>query len=140
MNRKSFAALIAGATLVLLTVSACTPRNSHSTTDPDDRTVVDAPIESLDILVRESFPPGYTLHIVSGLPSGCAKFNKAVVLERTGNNIAVQVTNTIPADPNTACTAIYGYHETNLDLGTNFTSRQTYRVQVNDKTTTFTAQ
>ena len=42
--------------------------------------------------------------------------------------------------PNTVCTEIYGYLKTNLDLGQGFTSGQTYTVQVNDKTKTFTAQ
>ena len=139
-NRRlglSFACALAAA--LLLGAVACSPRTPAGG-DNGERKEVDAPIESIDILVRESFPPGYTLHIVSGLPSGCAKFNMAAVIERTGNNIFVRVTNTMPSDPNVVCTMIYGYHETNLDLGTNFKSGVTYTVQVNDKSKTFTAQ
>ena len=131
-----FTALVAA---LLLAASSCSPR-TPSPNPNGDRTIVDAPIESIDILTRETFPPGYTAHIVSGLPGGCARFNLAEVLERTGNTITIRVTNTMPADPNTICTAIYGYKETNLDLGTNFTARQTYTVHVNDKTTPFVAQ
>lgn len=128
--------ILSAALACALAMAACSPREPAD----EDRKVVDAPIESIDILVRESFPPGYTAHIVSGLPSGCARFNMAAVIERTGNNIYISVTNTVPADPNVACTDIYGYHETNLDLGQNFRPGVTYTVQVNDKRTTFTAQ
>lgn len=142
MRRRFLVAVVLLAAVVLLG-GACSPRSggggTRATPTPATK-VVDAPIESIDILVRESFPPGYTAHIVSGLPSGCAKFNMATVVERTGNHIAVKVTNTMPADPHAACTAIYGYKETNLDLGTNFTSGQTYTVDVNDKSKSFTAQ
>lgn len=122
--------------------AACSPRagNSQKATPTPATIVVDAPIESIEILVRESFPPGYTAHIVSGLPSGCARFNMATVVERTGNHVAVKVTNTMPADRRTVCTAIYGYKETNLDLGTNFKSGETYTVDVNDKSKSFVAQ
>lgn len=140
-QRTRVAALFLAA--VAIVAAGCSPRGgsgSKATPTPSATVVVDAPIESIDILIRESFPPGYTAHIVSGLPSGCAKFNMAAVIGRTGNHIAVKVTNTMPADPNTACTAIYGYKESNVDLGTNFTSGQTYTVDVNDKSKTFTAQ
>ena len=46
----------------------------------------------------------------------------------------------MPSDPKTICTGIYGYHETNLDLGQDFVSGRTYTVQVNDKEETFRAQ
>lgn len=136
--------LVAGVAvaLVAMAFAACTSRSGgggSGSTSPALR-IVDAPIESVDILVRESYPPGYTLHIVSGLPSGCARFHLATVMERTGNNIAVKVTNTMPADPETVCTAIYGFHETNLDLGTNFTSGQAYTVDVNGTSKSFVAQ
>lgn len=141
MTRAGFAAVVLlAASLVVAT--GCSPRtgSSQRATPTPATIVVDAPIESIDILVRESFPPGYTAHIVSGLPSGCAKFNMAVVVERTGNHIAVKVTNTMPVDPKTVCTAIYGYHETNLDLGTSFKGGETYTVDVNDKSRSFVAQ
>lgn len=102
--------------------------------------IVDAPIDGLDIIVRESFPPQYAVHIVSGLPSGCAKFDKAEVTGRSGNEITVHVTNTLPDDPNIACTAIYGTHESTVELGSDFTSGTTYTVRVNDKSVDFTAQ
>lgn len=102
--------------------------------------IEDAPIDDLDILVLESFPPQYNLRITSGLPSGCAVFDKAEITGRSSNTITVRVTNTVPDDPNVACTAIYGTKETTLPLGSDFTSGETYTVQVNDNSIDFTAQ
>ncbi len=107
---------------------------------PQERKVVDAPIDRIEILVRESAPPGYTAHITSGLPSGCAQFDSAVITGRADDTITIKVTNTIPADPNVACDAIYGLHEANLDLGQDFVSGRSYTVKVNDKTEPFVAQ
>ncbi len=122
-------ALLAGA------AAACSPR------DPEgDRRIVDAPIEAIDILVWESAPPGYTAKITSGLPSGCARFHEARITGRSGTTITISVTNSMPADPETICTDIYGYHETNLDLAQDFVSGRTYTVRVNDKVRTFRAQ
>ena len=78
--------------------------------------------------------------ITSGLPSGCAVFDKAEVTSRSGNTITVRVTNTVPDDPNVACTAIYGTKETTVGLGSDFTSGETYTVNVNDKSIDFAAQ
>lgn len=121
---------------LMLMLAGCSPR------EPEDypRKVVDAPIESIDILVRESFPPGYTARIVSGLPSGCAKFHEARVTGRAGTTITIRVTNTVPANPETMCTDIYGFHESNVDLGQDFVPGRRYTVRVNDKETTFRAQ
>jgi hypothetical protein len=115
---------------------------SGSSDDPNDyeRKVVPAPIDGLEILVRESSPPGYTAHITSGLPSGCARFDEAVISSREGDTITIAVTNTVPDDDMVACDASYGFHETNLDLGQDFDSGKTYTVRVNDKETTFVAQ
>ncbi|MCH8271303.1 MAG: hypothetical protein IH985_08870, partial [Planctomycetes bacterium] len=41
--------------------------------------VVAAPIESVEIIVAESFPPQYFLEVKSGLPNGCVRFDEYVV-------------------------------------------------------------
>jgi hypothetical protein len=107
---------------------------------PGTRIVVDAPIDELELIIRESFPPQYAARIVSGLPSGCAQFDEAEVTGRSGNEITIRVTNTMPDDPNVACTAIYGTKETIVELGSDFTSGERYTVRVNDKSLEFTAQ
>jgi hypothetical protein len=99
-----------------------------------------APIESADILVRESSPPQYALRIVSGLPSGCAQFSR-IEVKRQDTAVDVTVWNTEPADSNVACTMIYGTAENTATLGSDFKSGQTYDVRVNgEQKTRFTAQ
>ncbi len=140
MKRSHFLVLAAMASVaVLFAAIACIPGKSGGGDEPD-RKVVDAPIDRLEILTRESDPPGYTAHVISGLPSGCARFNDAAITARSDDTITILVTNTLPEDDSIACTAIYGYHESNLDLGKDFVSGRTYTVNVNDKTETFVAQ
>lgn len=98
-----------------------------------------APIDDLELIVRESFPPQYALQVTSGLPSGCAEFHGAT-MERTGDTITVTVQNRMPASPDVACTMIYGTHEETVELGSDFVSGREYTVKVNDRDLTFTAQ
>jgi hypothetical protein len=123
--------------LVLIGPVGCSGRDGSSS---PGRKVVDAPIDGIEILTRESAPPGYTAHITSGLPSGCAEFHEAVITGRAGDVITIRVTNTLPADKKVACDLIYGIHETNIDLGQDFFPKRAYTVKVNDKTQTFVAQ
>ena len=143
ISGRPFILLVAASTVLAIAASGCVSGRDGgdaTATPTPATTVVAAPINKVDVLVRESAPPGYTVHIVSGLPSGCARFHSAEITGRTGNTITIRVRNTVPADPNTVCTAIYGYHEANVDLGTDFVPRQQYTVLVNDKSETFTAQ
>jgi hypothetical protein len=104
------------------------------------RIVVPAPIDKLDLLVRQSQPPSYAVHILSGLPSGCAQFNAARITGRSDTTITIEVTNTMPTDPKVACTEIYGTHEATVELGADFAAGKEYTVGVNDKELRFTAQ
>jgi hypothetical protein len=105
---------------------------------PADSEAVPAPIDGLDVLVLESYPPQYMLHVQAGLPSGCAKqYTHSVA--RTADVITVTVLNSMPKG-SPICTMIYGMYELNINLGSDFQPGQTYSVKVNDQTTTFTAQ
>ena len=104
-----------------------------------DTVVVAAPVESVTLVILEMDPPRYMLRIVSGLPSGCARFN-GYESAIDGNTITVTVTNLMPAG-DAICTAIYGLYEGEVVLGRDFTSRETYTVTVNGELAeTFTAQ
>jgi hypothetical protein len=124
--------------------SSPTPTPAPSPTPAPDtgRQVVPAPIDKLDLIVRQSQPPSYAVHILSGLPSGCAQFNDTRIASRGDTTITIEVTNTMPTDPKVACTAIYGTHEEIVELGANFAAGvgQEYIVRVNDKELRFTAQ
>jgi hypothetical protein len=96
---------------------------------------VPAPIDRLEVVMRESNPAQVALKITAGLPSGCAKQGSHSV-SRSGDTVTVIVLNTIPTG-NPICTMIYGQYDLSVDLGSNFAPGTTYTVRVNDKTTTF---
>jgi hypothetical protein len=136
--------LVAGAALVLAAACGDARDNGNNATPSPtpgaERTVVPAPIDKLDLIVRESAPPQYAVRVLSGLPSGCARFNEVRITGRSGTTITIEVTNTMPADNTIACTAIYGTHEAIVELGTDFVPGTEYLVRVNDKELRFTAQ
>lgn len=108
----------------------------------DFPTVVEqAPIDGVDVLVRESFPPQYAVEVTSGLPSGCASFHD-ISVERDGTTFAITVLNLMPApDAEVACTMIYGYAHNTVELGSDLESGTTYAVVVNgEEWATFEAQ
>jgi len=99
------------------------------------RQTVPAPIDGVQVVVRESNPPQVTLNVKAGLPSGCAQ-RESYSMSRTGDTVIVRVLNSMPTG-DVACTMIYGTYELNIDLGRDFRAGGTYTVNVNDKTTTF---
>lgn len=106
----------------------------------DERREELAPIESADIQVRESFPPQYALEIVSGLPSGCARFSR-IDVARDEASIEVTVWNSVPAADDVVCTMIYGTARNTALLGSDFEPGRTYEVRINgERTVSFTAQ
>ncbi|GMU40839.1 MAG: hypothetical protein AMXMBFR23_17050 [Chloroflexota bacterium] len=107
---------------------------------PDGRRLELAPIEGLsDVRIMESAPPQYAVTVTAGLPSGCAVYEGTEVT-RDGNTITLVVWNSMPSDPNVACTMIYGIAEHNISLGSAFQSGETYTVIAGDRQVTFTAQ
>lgn len=107
------------------------PTASNLPAVPSDRSLVPAPIDELDVLVRESMPPQVSLQVMAGLPSGCAQRHSHKV-ERTGSIITVTVLNSMPKG-DVICTMIYGTYQLTIDLGSDFDSGTTYTVRVNDK-------
>lgn len=128
----------------LLSLASCaTP--DRAANDRDDTTggvgrrQALAPIEAVELVVRESFPPQYAVRIVSGLPSGCALFDRVDVLHGA-DIIELTVWNTLPADEGIACTMIYGTADNTTELGS-LEPGQPYAVHVNGESRlTFTTQ
>lgn len=136
------AMLALGAATALLMALACSggePASSGAIAGDGARTTVLAPIDGVEIVIAESFPQQYFAHIVSALPNGCARF-ESIEQSRAGDEIRITVTNTIPADPLTACTMIYGTMEHSVALGIDFEPGREYTVHVNDVVETFVAQ
>jgi hypothetical protein len=132
-------ALLALSALAFALTAACGSDGAVKVADPEVTTLVAAPIDDVELLIRESFPPQYALRVLSSLPNGCHEFD-AYELTRDRTNLTIRVTNRVPTDPTLACTQIYGQHEEVVELGTDFQSGTQYRVQVNDRTLTFAAQ
>lgn len=142
-RRRSVLPLLLLPALALLASTACISDLDATGTGPTDlfpMKVVEAPIDGIDILVRESHPPQYAVLITSGLPSGCARFEAARIVSRTDTQITIRVTNFMPASDDVACTMIYGTQQTTIDLGSDFVSGREYTVLVNNESLTFTAQ
>ena len=134
MKRLIVAAVLGPA--VILLVGAVAFASARGEPAPDrGRQTVPAPIDQVQVVIRESSPPQVTLNIKAGLPSGCAQ-RESHSFGRTGDTFTVRVLNSIPTG-NVMCTMIYGTYELNIDLGSDFRPGATYTVQVNDKTTTF---
>lgn len=106
----------------------------------DGRRQALAPIESAEIVVRESSPPQYAVKITSGLPNGCAKFDRIDVVPN-GNAVDLKVWNSLPVEKTIACTMVYGTTSNTVNLGGHFERGRTYDVRVNgDTKATFTAK
>ena len=96
-----------------------------------------APIHEVRVNMAESFPPQVFVYIKGGLADGCTTFHQ-LTTERDENTINIKVTTQRPKDA--VCIQVYGYFEKNVALGSDFTSGETYTINVNDKTTSFVMQ
>jgi hypothetical protein len=107
---------------------------------PEDGTrLVEAPIESVEVVPAQSLPARYGVRVVSALPNGCHTYHDAKVA-RHGAVIDVTVRNAIPAHDGVPCTQIYGTIAHTVDLGTGFTPGAAYEARVNGHAATFTAR
>ena len=107
--------------------------------DGIERVLTPAPIESVSIIVLESFPPQYQVQIAYGLPNSCTAPG-STDLDRDGNTITITVTMQVPADDGLVRAQVYRTVDTTVGLGSDFESGETYKVVVNDVTKTFIAQ
>lgn len=99
-----------------------------------------APIDSVEIVVAESFPEQYFAQITSGLPDGCTEHDH-ITTDRSGTTVTVRVWNRVPAaDLDLVCTLEYRTVDHNVALGSDFTDGVEYTVDVNGEIVTFVAQ
>jgi len=96
-----------------------------------------APIHEVRINIAESYPQQVFVYIKGGLADSCTTFHE-LTTKRSGNTINIEVT--VKRPKNSICAQVYGYFEKNENLGIDFTSGETYTINVNDKTTTFVMQ
>jgi hypothetical protein len=134
MKRLVVAAALSLAAILLIGAVAFASGRGDLSPAPGRQTVP-APIDEVQVVIRDPNPPQVTLSVKAGLPSGCAQ-RESHSVSRAGDTFTVRVLNSMPTG-NVACTMIYGTYELNLDLGRDFRAGGTYTVNVNDKTTTF---
>ena len=139
MRVSLFAAL---GILALVAAVACDGDDDATPTPVGgERIEVEAPVESMELHLLESFPVQYRAAIVSGLPNGCHLFERYEVEREDGaTDIEITVWNTIPSGDDVACTEVYSTHTGSVDLGTDFESGVEYTVTAGELTTTFVAQ
>ena len=133
--KRLIAATVLGLTAILLVGAVAFASGRGELTPAPDRHTVPAPIDDVQVVIRESSPPQVSLSIKAGLPSGCAQRDSHSVV-RNGDTFTVRVLNSMPTG-DVACTMIYGTYELTVDLGRDFRSGGTYTVNINDKTATF---
>ncbi|MAG35399.1 MAG: hypothetical protein CL878_04015 [Dehalococcoidia bacterium] len=113
--------------------------NSFVARDPQDRTMVQklSPIEAAGTAVSASTSGEWTLEVISRLPLGssCSRFDGFEVARRFANTIHVTVTHLEVAELNVPCTRDLPAVKTDIPLGKDFSSGETYTVIVNDSTT-----
>jgi hypothetical protein len=114
---------------VAIAAAGCKPSD-----DGEEIEIRLAPIHEVEVSIAESFPEQIFVYIKGGLADGCTTFN-AVETERSGTTIDITVTTQRPRDA--ACIQVYSFFEQNVALGSQFTSGQTYTVNVNDVTRSF---
>ena len=134
MKRLIVAAPVSLAAIVLVGAVAFASGRGEMAPAPGRQTVA-APIDDIQVVIRESSPPQVTLNVKAGLPSGCVQ-RESHSVGRTGDTFTVHVLNSMPTG-DIACTMIYGTTSLNIDLGRDFRAGGTYTGNVNDKTTTF---
>ena len=110
------------------------------------RKLIEAPIESVELLILESDPVQITVVIVAALPNGCHQPG-GVVIHNAGNIFEVTVSNSVPALDEIACTQQFSTYEESVRLAANdaaagerfpFQNGVTYTLVVNDKVLEFT--
>ena len=109
---------------------------------PAGRPVVvkESPVESVELIILESFPPQYRIKVVSTMSgSSCSQFNGYDISRPFVNNIQVKVTYLAPAGV-VECTADVAYVETDIPLDSDFNSKEEYTVAVNNVSGIFIAQ
>ncbi len=133
--KRLIVAAVLSLTAILLVGAVAFASGRGDVAPNSGRQTVPAPIDDVQVVIRESNPPQVTLKIRAGLPSGCAQ-RESYSTSRNGDTFTVRVLNSMPSG-DIACTMIYGTYELNIDLGSDFRAGGTYTVNVNDKTTTF---
>jgi hypothetical protein len=136
--------------LLLLALVACTPSGGEPAasdnpatetpdtaepTDPESVITGEAQIESIEVLIMESFPVQVSVHVTGYLGDGCTTMGDIETIQE-GNTFFVTIPIERPADA--VCTQQLVGFEENIALDVEGLPADTYTVDVNGTTQTFT--
>lgn len=109
------------------------PRPTGST-GLDDTPGGNAMIDSVEVLIRESFPVQVSVVVRGNLSDACTRVGE-IATTRDGNTFNIDITTTRPADA--VCAEVLTPFEQNIDLDVRGLKKGTYTVNVNGLTQTF---
>jgi len=129
-------ALALALALVLLAVG-CAPTQEPGATPTLGGDVIKglAPVDSIELLILESFPVQVHVRVVGNLRDGCTKIDETSQ-ERQGNTFTVTVTSARPKDA--ACTEALVPFDQTIALDVSGLKAGTYTVTVNGVSGAFT--
>jgi hypothetical protein len=103
------------------------------------RVQVEAPVESLELVISKSLPPQYSVRVVTSQRNGCVELDGYSV-KRAGDLVEVRMTNSEPFSNDVVCTQVFKTTETVVELGSDFQRGVEYTLRVNGKDQKFMAQ
>jgi inhibitor of cysteine peptidase len=136
MNKITHVVLIL---IVLALLSACQPGQDPSTPPGVDGEYTygeDAIIDSLEVLLMESFPVQARVRVLGNLPDGCTELHE-ITVEREGQKFILTLTTRRPAG-DIACTEALVPFEESVSLDIEGLEAGTYTVIAQDEQTAFT--
>ena len=128
--KRIYVHLTVGLIISIVTVAGCQP-----VVEVDGTEIRLAPVHEVQVNIAESYPPQVFIYIKGGLSDSCTTFREFTT-KRRGNTISIKVTTQRPKE--VVCAQVYTFFEKNISLGSDFTLGETYIVEVNDKSTSFT--
>ena len=133
--RRLTAILIMLALIALTPAFACSGDDSGGTASPTgDATMSTSPlqVQSVDILVAESFPPQVTARVTAVIPDSCTKAREPQI-SRDGATITIKIIGERP--DGVACAQVISSYDKSIPLGP--LDPGSYTLHVNNLTKTF---
>jgi len=120
--------------LAAVLAAACSYQSNP--TGADDLLVEPIQVESVDVLILESFPPQAVAHVRGILGDGCSEFH-SLQQERSGNIVTVTILRQRPRDA--ICTQIGKVYDENIPLEGQYPPGR-YVLRVNEVVKRFTTE
>jgi len=136
MKKRWTTSLVLALALVALAAGCGSTQEPEVTPTPEGDVILGlAPVDTIDILILESFPVQVQVRAAGNLPDGCTALGE-ITQELQGSMFAVTIGTTRPADA--LCTEALVPFETTIALDVLGLKAGTYTITVNGVSGTFT--